>query len=155
MREKSFLFLEKRGVVMTLEEFRIKHSALIEEYQFIEFNLKGIYASVFGEGFIQGLEEVEASNIGKLIIKINKIEAQNNISIIPNDLLVRIEQVRNKRNFWCHNCYVDMTFKPNGDPKKKEDMIKLMDDLREAEDLKDILQEIKLSLMRKNPPKPF
>lgn len=37
---------------MTLDEFRKKHSELIEHYQFIEHHLEGIYAGLEdGKGF--------------------------------------------------------------------------------------------------------
>lgn len=140
---------------MTLEKFRIIHSTLIEQYQYIEFNLEGIYAAVSGKDFVSGLEDVETSNIGKLILEIKKIEAQDNTTIISVELYNRIEQARIRRNFWCHNCYVDMLFNGKGDPKKEEDIRTLMNDLREAEDLRNVLQEIKLPLMRNNPPKLF
>ena len=46
---------------MELDEFRIKHSLLIEQYQYIELHLEGIYACICKSGFFNGLEEVEKS----------------------------------------------------------------------------------------------
>ena len=131
---------------MKLEEFRIKHSLLIENYQFIEHHLEGIYTTISGKDFLSALEDVELSNISKLVSEIQKIERHNNISVIPVELYNRIDESRLRRNFWCHNCYVDMTFKLNGDPKKEKDISALNRDLREAEELREILFEIKCSI---------
>jgi len=57
-----------------------------------------------------------------------------------------------RRNFWCHNCYVDMTFKTNGDPKKQEDINRLISDMREAEELRKILFEIKSKILHNKRP---
>ena len=127
---------------MTIDEFRIKHSTLIEQYQFIEFRLKGIYAVVSGKNFFEGLDDVEESNMGKLIIEIKKFDSQRNVPVIAADLYDRIESVRLKRNYWSHNCYTSMAFKTNGDPKNEEKIKELKKDLREAEDLRNILYEI-------------
>lgn len=134
---------------MKLEEFRIKHSALIEQYQFIELHLEGIYAAVSGKDFISALDDVELSNIGKLVFEIQKIENQTNISVIPIEVYNRIDESRLRRNYWCHNCFVDMAFKPNGDPQKEKDISTLKRDLREAEELREILFEIKRSILYK------
>lgn len=133
---------------MTLENFRIMHSTLIENYQYIEFHLEGIYAALAGKSFIAGLKDVETSNIAKLIVEIKKLESAKQVSNISQLTYDRIEQARARRNYWCHNCYVDMCFKNNGDPKKEKDVKALMNDLREAENLREDLFEIKQSLMR-------
>lgn len=132
---------------MTLEKFRLMHSELIEHYQYIELHLEGIYATICENGFISGLKEVEKSNIGRLVREIKKTETEQNTSIISQDIYERINKAMERRNFWCHNCYVDMTFKTNGEPKKQEDINSLIADEREAKSLRDILYEIKINLL--------
>ena len=128
---------------MTIEQFRIMHSTLIEHYQYIELHLEGIYASLSAKNFISGLEDVETCNIHKIVLEIQKIESEKNLSIISQDIYNRIEQARLRRNYWCHNCYVDMVFQLNGEPKKDEDIKRLLRDAREAEDLRDVLFHLK------------
>ena len=133
---------------MRLEEFRIKHSTLIENYQFIEQQLKGIYAAISGNEFLSALEDVELSNVRKLVVGIQEIENQNNISVIPVEVYNRIDESRLRRNYWCHSCYFKMAFKLNGDPKYEKDINILKKDLREAEELREILFQIK-SILKK------
>jgi hypothetical protein len=138
---------------MTVEQFRITHSTLIEHYQFIEHHLEGIYASLSDKNFVSGLEDVETCNIRKIVLEIQWIESEKKLSIISQDIYDRIEQARLRRNYWCHNCYVDMVFKLNGEPKKDEDIKRLLRDVREAEDLRDVLFHLKQPLIGPKYPK--
>ena len=56
---------------MTLEEYRIRHSILIEQYQWIEFDLEGLYAAVSDEPFCEALREIEKDSIGGVVREIN------------------------------------------------------------------------------------
>ena len=132
---------------MTLEKFRVNHSRLVEHYQFIEHNLEGIYAAVCGEYFYGGLLNVENDTIKRLLQKIEEIEKENNKKYIPNEMVKRIEKASTRRNFWCHNCYVDLVFKANGDLKHEKDAKALADDIREAELLREELFNIKDGLL--------
>ena len=59
---------------MTLEEYRIRHSMLIEQYQWIEFDLEGLYAAISDEPFGEALREIEKDSIGGVVREIKKIE---------------------------------------------------------------------------------
>lgn len=137
---------------MTLEKFRLIHSELIEHYQFIEHNLEGIYAIICKKDFISGLEDVEKSNIGRIVNEIMRIEKEENLSIIPQEIYEQIGNAIERRNFWCHNCYVDMTFKLSGELKKQEDINRLISDMRDAEELRKILFEIKSKILHNKRP---
>ena len=131
---------------MKLEEFRIKHSLLIEQYQFIELHLEGIYASICKNGFYKGLEEVEKSNMSQILYWIKKIQEDDDSEIISKELFVRIEKSICRRNFWCHNCYTDMVFKLNGEPRKDSDIKAMISDLLEAEQLREELFNLKINI---------
>ncbi|MBE6583823.1 MAG: hypothetical protein E7649_02400 [Ruminococcaceae bacterium] len=134
---------------MDRDEFRIKHSTLLEQYQYIEHHLEGIYASTWNGSFISGLDKVAESTIGKIVAKIKLEEDQQKESVIPDEVYCRLEAMRERRNFWCHNCYVDMTFENDGSPRKASDIKTLLSDLREAEELREVLYQIKLQMLSK------
>lgn len=132
---------------MTEEEFRIMHSKIIEHYQFIEFHLEGIYAMINGNDFIVGLKEVETHNIGRLLKTIKQIEQKQNIKVLSEDLYIKLQNVYVRRNFWCHNCYVDMIFDRKTDvPKKESDINEMRSDLQEALLIRNFLYEEKMKL---------
>lgn len=135
---------------MTLDKFRIMHSELIEHYQFIEMHLEGIYACLSGKPFVEGLEDVATSNITQLVHEIKRLEKEKIISAIPAGYYDRIEVMRLRRNFWCHDCYTKMVFDSKTEaPKKEKDRKSLIDDLYEAENLREELFQIKLGLMHR------
>ena len=67
---------------MDLKEFRIAHSTVMEQYQFIERELEGIYAALSGKHFYFGLKDVETFSISKVIRLIQEQEKINHISVI-------------------------------------------------------------------------
>lgn len=133
---------------MTLEKFRIMHSELIEHYQFVEMHMEAICAYLSGKPFIQGLEDVETSNIAHLVREIKKYEKEKNVSVFSADDYDRIEAMRIRRNFWCHDCYTKMVFdaKTRG-PKREKDRKALIDDTLEARDLREKLFQIQVKLL--------
>ena len=89
---------------MTLEEYRIKHSMLIEQYQWIEFNLEGLFAAIADEPFCEALREIEKDSIGGVVREIKKVEKQKNISVFSVGEYQELDQLRERRNFWSHVC---------------------------------------------------
>lgn len=132
---------------MTLNEFRISHSTLIDHYQFIEFNLKGIYAAICGRDFSDGLEEVAQHNLRRLLNEIKQLDIHNELSLFSDSDYERLFAICERRNFWCHSCYVEIVFDPKTDaPKYERDIDSLKKDLREAEELRGMLFQKKMKL---------
>lgn len=137
---------------MTLEDFRIQHSTLIEHYQFIESHLESIYAIVSGKPFIDGLKDVEKHNIRQILQSIRRLE-DNGASngVFTDEEYRRIESILDRRNFWCHNCYYDLVFdKKTGGLKKAEDIQTILNDLRESESLREALFDKYLQLCKQS-----
>lgn len=138
---------------MTKEEFRIAHSTLIEQYQFIEFHLEGIYALVCGKGFVRGINEVDTDSIRRILNKIRAAEQEQKCTVFSDEERERLERMLLRRNFWCHNCYVELVFDRRTDaPEKENDIRQMADDLREAAQLRDALckKENELRRARQN-----
>lgn len=132
---------------MTMNEFRISHSTLIDHYQHIEFYLKEIYAVVHGHEFCNGLEEVARHNLRRLLNEIKQLDIQNELSLFSASDYERLFAICERRNFWCHSCYVDMVFdKKTDSPKNDRDIDSLKKDLREAEELRNMLFQKKMNL---------
>lgn len=131
---------------MNLSEFRTAHSILMEHYQFIEMHLEGIYAALSGKGIYEGLKEVERYNISRIIIMIKEQEERNHKRVILDSEYEDIKSIFQRRNFWAHSCYTDMVFdRKTGGPKKETDIRQLYQDTREAEQMRNLLFEKKIS----------
>ena len=132
---------------MVSDKFRIRHSYLIEQYQYIESHLEGIYATCCRSGFHVGLAEVEKSNIGKIVQAIKHLEIKMGKEILSQELYQKIERVAQERNFWCHNCYFDLAFDKEGSIKSSQNRKRFNDAIKEAEELREDLFDLKMNFL--------
>ena len=125
---------------MTLEKYRILHSMLMEQYQWIEFDLEGLYAILSPEPFHEALQEIERDSIGGVVREIRQIEKQQNITVFLESEYQQLDQIRERRNFWSHKCYIE-PYDPNtGAPKNAET---LATDLQEAATVLEWVRQVK------------
>ena len=132
---------------MKLDAFRKDHSTIIEHYQYIEHHLEGIYASVCGKSFCSGLKDVEKSSLHQLISEIKHAESQSTTPILSPDEYEAFERIRLRRNYWCHECYVDMVVDRKTNALREKYVHLLAEDLRDAEFWRTLLFEKKKQLM--------
>ena len=135
---------------MVLKEFRIAHSTLIEHYQFIESHLEGIYAAISGKPFSVGLKEIERDSLSGVIREIREVEQKKNIQVFTNQEYDQLRKIIDRRNFWCHCCYVEMCFdRKSGGPAKVADVQQLLDDMKTAELWREQLFRKKVDMLKK------
>ena len=125
---------------MTLEEYRIRHSTLIEQYQWIEFDLEGLFAFISGDPFHEAIQEIEKDSIGGVVREIRKIEEERGIQVFFDSEYEELDQIRQRRNFWSHACYTEAYDKQYGVPKNAN---LLSDDLAFATHFLSRLRQIK------------
>ena len=135
---------------MVLKEFRINHSTLIEHYQFIEAHLEGIYAAVSDKSFSDGIKDVEQDSLSGIIREIREIENEKGFSVFCEEDYKQLREIINRRNFWCHSCYFELSFdRKTGGPAKVRDVKMLMDDMKTAEVWRETLFKKKIELLEK------
>lgn len=133
---------------MTLNEFRIAHSIVMEHYQFIEMHLEGIYAALSGKQFYEGLQDVDRYSISAIIKMIQEQERIHNKAVISDSEYEELETICLRRNFWTHNCYTDMVFdRKTNAPKYEADIKLLHNDIRMAEQMRGFLYDRKMELL--------
>lgn len=133
---------------MDLRDFRLMHSELVEHYQFIEFHLEGIYAALCGDGFCEGLSQVEAHSISRLMKAIRKLEEDRGAPVLTESQWQELAQVNARRNFWCHECYVNLSFDvKTGGLRNISDLRQLVEDRNRASGLRDLLYEKKMGML--------
>lgn len=134
---------------MVLKEFRITHSTLIEHYQFIEAHLEGMYAAVSEKPFADGIKEVEKDSLSGVIRELKDLERTKNITLFTAEEYARLRQLVERRNFWAHCCYFELPFDlQTGAPARVRDVKLLLDDLKTAEQWRELLFQKKLSLLK-------
>lgn len=132
---------------MTLEQFRILHSTLIEHYQFIENHLAEMSAILSEKRFCDGLMDVEQYNISKLIRIIQTQETVLGKRVFTDETYADLKILCERRNFWVHDCYYNMSFdRKTGGPKRVFDRQQLRQDIQAAEQMRDFLFNRKMEL---------
>ena len=136
---------------MTEDEFRIDHSRLIENYQYIEMRLKGICAAMLADeekNWFERLGDYSEDTLGKLIRNIQTIQSEKNCALFTQDNFESLEQIRKARNYWCHECFGGdwpIIFK-RGKVMRQAHVERLLQDLRESAECEEKLVEIMRSL---------
>ena len=135
---------------MDLMKFRVAHSTLIEHYQFIEAHLEGIYAAISGKPFLEGVREVERDSIGGVVREIREVEREKKMEIFTEEDYNQLRQIVERRNFWCHCCYFELSFdRESGGLARVRDVQVLLSDMEAAEAWRERLRVKKIELVKK------
>lgn len=132
------------------ELFKIIHSELIQQVQGIEYDLKVIYAAMKSGNFEDNFQSVKTMNLGKIISELKKLDYSDNYPDLSESDYELLEEIREIRNYWCHQCYIDFMYIQN-DYKREKKFQKIFSWLREEEnrtaDLFERLENFRLEEM--------
>ena len=98
---------------MDRNRFKLIHSELIQQVQCIENNLKIIYAAMHKGNFRSNLKSVEKMNLGKIARELEKLDNSDNLPDFSEEEYTTIDEIREIRNYWCHQCYLDFVYIEN------------------------------------------
>ena len=93
---------------MTETEFRIKYSEIMQQFQFIEFNLTRICAALVMEtpkNWDEKFNKYDADPMGRLIYILEN--NKNNLSkeYITDSKIRKLRDLKGRRNYWAHQCF--------------------------------------------------
>ena len=95
---------------MTRDMFKIIHSELIQQVQCIEYNLKVSYAAMRKGNFDKNFQSVQKSNLGKIARALENLDHSDDCPALTEDEYELIDDIREIRNYWCHQCYIDFVY---------------------------------------------
>lgn len=98
---------------MTRDTFKIIHSELIQQVQCIENNLRMIYAAMCKGNFESNLQSLNKANLGKIARELEELDYSDDFPELSQDDYEVIDEIRNIRNYWCHQCYLDFVYIQN------------------------------------------
>lgn len=132
---------------MDIKEFRVKHSELVEQYQFIEFHLEGLFAIMQNDGdnFVELAHRVENDAMGELIRKVRfLIKEKKHQDLLTKNDFANLDDIRDDRNFWCHSNFLEL----NKDPELfSKHCSKIENDLNKTIDMNNKLRDVFQELM--------
>lgn len=98
---------------MTFEQFRILHSETIAYFQLIENDLKWIYSMMHKGDINNNYDSLDKRNLGFIIKELKELDYSAGTPFISKDDYNFLNQMREKRNYWCHQAYIDFMYVQN------------------------------------------
>lgn len=104
---------------MDRNRFKLIHSELIQQVQCVENNLKIIYAAMLKGDFNKNLKITERMNLGKIARELEYLDNSDDIPEFSEEEHGTIDEIREIRNYWCHQCYLDFVYIGNDYEREK------------------------------------
>lgn len=95
---------------MDYDTFKLIHSELIMSVQYIEQDLKLIYSILKDGEFYNNYSDVENFPLGKLLKSFHEMDQELGYSKFKEKDYDLLNQIRELRNYWCHQCYIDFHY---------------------------------------------
>ena len=138
-------------IYLTRDRFKLIHSELIMQVQLIENDLRLIYAAMRKGNFDDNVEILEKANLGKIIIELKKLDySDGNPDLSEKDYKL-LNQIREIRNYWCHQCYIDYVYiNDDNEREKKFQQIanRLHHDENRTWDLHERMENLRLKMLK-------
>ena len=138
---------------MDHDTFKLIHSELIMSVQYIEQDLKLIYSILKGREFYDNYSYVENSPLGKLLKSPHEIDQELGYSKIKEKDYDLLNQIREIRNYWCHQCYIDFHYieDPQEHDKAFQKMaVRLHEDELRVYELQQKIEKLRKSVEKKH-----
>lgn len=121
--------------------------------QYIEQDLKLIYSILKGGEFYDNYSDVENSPLGKLLKSLREMDQELGYSKIKENDYELLNQIREIRNYRCHQCYIDFHYIE--DPQAHEEAFqkvafKLHEDELRVYELQQKIEKLRKSVQRKH-----
>ena len=106
----KFIKTHFRKNTMLTNEFRFNLCLFIEFFQYLENDLKSIYAKLIDGYYPDCFDEVAEKPIGILIKKLKEVEKNEQKKYLSDEDYDNLNKVREMRNYWCHTCYNEQDY---------------------------------------------
>ena len=102
-----------------MENFKCVHSELLMWMQYIEQDLKIIYATIKDGKFEDNYLVLKEAPLGRILKEFKELDAEKGFAKIKPEEYEVLEEIRERRNYWAHQCYLDFHYIENELEKRK------------------------------------
>lgn len=92
------------------QQFRIKYSEIMEDFQCIEYDLKRIYSAMSADDFDENMDMLEFSNMGHTLKWLEEMDNSDGKPYLSEAEYDTLHAIRELRNYWAHQCYLDWVY---------------------------------------------
>lgn len=93
-----------------MELFKIIHSELLMSMQYIEQDLKIVYATIKDGKFDDNYEVLLDAPLGKVLKEFRELDKEKGFAKIKESEYQVLNDIREIRNYWAHQCYLDFHY---------------------------------------------
>lgn len=97
----------------TEDRFRKMHSEIIMYFQCIEHDMKRIYSGMSADDYYDCMDMLDGKNWGVILNKLKKLDNSDGDPYFSDDEYDQLDAIREQRNYWCHQCYLDYVYISN------------------------------------------
>lgn len=95
---------------MDYDTFKLIHSELIMSVQYIEQDLRIIYSTLKAGDYEENFAEVDEAPLGRMLKNLHGLDEELGYSKIKQTDYKLLDEIREIRNYWCHQCYLDFHY---------------------------------------------
>ena len=99
--------------MLRFNDFKVLHSEIIMWCQIIENDLKWIYSFMHRGNTDKNYKYIKNKSLGYIVNKLQELDNLDNNLYISNEDYEYLKMIKNKRNFWAHNCYIEFMYCDN------------------------------------------
>lgn len=83
-------------------------------YQFMENDLKLIYAGMLGGGYFKNIEYVRSTykGLGQIIMALEELDNSDGNPYFSRETYALLSKLARQRNYYCHQCCMDFCYNP-------------------------------------------
>lgn len=132
--------------------FKMIHSELIMSVQYIEQDLRIIYSTIKPGDYRDNYAIVDAAPLGKLLKELHELDEEVGYSKIKEKHYQLLDQIREIRNYWCHQCYLDFHYEEDPaehEKKAQEVMDRLHFDETRVYELQQKMEKLRKNVVKK------
>lgn len=102
----------EQGLLVTMleQQFRLKYSEIMENFQCIEYDLKRIYSAMSADDFDENMDMLEFSNMGRTLRDLEEMDNSDGNPYLSEADYDTLDAIRELRNYWEHQCYLDWVY---------------------------------------------
>ena len=134
---------------MNFELFKKYHSEVVMNCQCIEHDLKWIYAYMRTGDVDRNFNKLEKKTLGMLVQKLENLDNSDGNPLISADDYEFLRQLTDKRNFWCHQCFIDFIYIESfiNSPQYRSVCNKLLEDHERFDTVSDNVEKLRLKVV--------
>ena len=97
-------------MINNLNDFNRNLGEIMMYSQFIEHDIKEIYASILGGPKEQNYENIKMMTLGEAILNMQELDIRRKMGLFSIDEYLDLKQITKIRNYWAHSAYNDFAY---------------------------------------------